>query len=202
MISSGSASSRPVSSIPVAGTSQAIANSTGSWVTAANTHPGSHHQRRDRRRTAAAAEISGASTAGADRALVDARSPVTAPPPSPFELSRTDPADSPSATPSPGSRRPRSRRRTSPTVDRQPQPTVCAAQVKASAQTNDMERFTNWHTWPRTEPELRRLLPASTCDLVGKAVEFALRHHGDQRRPTGAPYLEHLLEALEFLVRG
>src|SRR5215472_6761546 len=65
-----------------------------------------------------------------------------------------------------------------------------------------MERFTNWHTWPRTEPELRRLLPASTCDLVGKAVEFALRHHGDQRRPTGAPYLEHLLEALEFLVRG
>lgn len=65
-----------------------------------------------------------------------------------------------------------------------------------------MERFTNWHTWPRTEPELRRLLPASTCDVVGKAVEFALRHHGDQRRPTGAPYLEHLLEALEFLVRG
>jgi len=65
-----------------------------------------------------------------------------------------------------------------------------------------MERFTNWHTWPRTEPELRRLLPASTCDLVGRAVEFALRHHGDQRRPTGAPYLEHLLEALEFLVRG
>src|SRR5215475_13598926 len=65
-----------------------------------------------------------------------------------------------------------------------------------------MERFTNWHTWSRTEPELRRLLPASSCDLVGKAVEFALRHHGDQRRPTGAPYLEHLLEALEFLVRG
>ncbi|HEY7263102.1 MAG TPA: HD domain-containing protein [Trebonia sp.] len=65
-----------------------------------------------------------------------------------------------------------------------------------------MERFTNWHAWPRTEPELRRLLPASTCDVVGKAVDFALRHHGDQRRPTGAPYLEHLLEALEILVRG
>jgi len=74
--------------------------------------------------------------------------------------------------------------------------------VKQPAHTDDMELFTNWHTWPRTEPELRRLLPASTCDLVGKAVEFALRHHGDQRRPTGAPYLEHLLEALEFLVRG
>jgi guanosine-3',5'-bis(diphosphate) 3'-pyrophosphohydrolase len=65
-----------------------------------------------------------------------------------------------------------------------------------------MELFTNWHTWRRTEPELRRLLPAATCDAVAKAVEFAIRYHGDQRRPTGAPYLEHLLEAVEVLVRG
>ena len=65
-----------------------------------------------------------------------------------------------------------------------------------------MELFTNWHTWPRTEPELRRLLPVATCDAVAKAVEFAIRYHGDQRRPTGAPYLEHLLETLEVLVRG
>jgi (p)ppGpp synthase/HD superfamily hydrolase len=65
-----------------------------------------------------------------------------------------------------------------------------------------MELFTNWHTWPRAEPELRRLLPAATCDAVAKAVEFAIRYHGDQRRPTGAPYLEHLLEAVEVLVRG
>jgi guanosine-3',5'-bis(diphosphate) 3'-pyrophosphohydrolase len=65
-----------------------------------------------------------------------------------------------------------------------------------------MELFTNWHTWPQAEPELRRLLPATTCDAVAKAVEFAIRYHGDQRRPTGAPYLEHLLEALEVLVRG
>jgi guanosine-3',5'-bis(diphosphate) 3'-pyrophosphohydrolase len=65
-----------------------------------------------------------------------------------------------------------------------------------------MELFTNWHTWPETEPELRRLLPAATCDAVAKAVEFAVRYHGGQRRPTGAPYLEHLLEALEVLVRG
>jgi GTP pyrophosphokinase len=49
---------------------------------------------------------------------------------------------------------------------------------------------------------LRGLLPAATCDAVAKAVEFALRFHGDQRRPTGAPYAEHLLEALEVLVRG
>ena len=65
-----------------------------------------------------------------------------------------------------------------------------------------MELFTNWHTWRRAEPELRRLLPAATCDAVAKAVEFAIRYHGDQRRPTGAPYLEHLLETVEVLVRG
>jgi guanosine-3',5'-bis(diphosphate) 3'-pyrophosphohydrolase len=65
-----------------------------------------------------------------------------------------------------------------------------------------VELFTNWHSWPRAEPELRRLLPASTCDAVANAVEFAVRYHGGQRRPTGAPYVEHLLEALEVLVRG
>jgi (p)ppGpp synthase/HD superfamily hydrolase len=65
-----------------------------------------------------------------------------------------------------------------------------------------VELFTDWHTWPRAEPELRRLLPAATCDAVGDAVTFALRFHGDQKRPTGAPYAEHLLEALEVLVRG
>jgi (p)ppGpp synthase/HD superfamily hydrolase len=65
-----------------------------------------------------------------------------------------------------------------------------------------VELFTNWHSWARTEPQLRRLLPAATCDAVAKAVEFAIRYHGDQRRPTGAPYLEHLLETLEVLVRG
>ena len=65
-----------------------------------------------------------------------------------------------------------------------------------------MELYTSWHTWPAAEPELRGLLPAATCDAVRRAVEFAVRYHGGQRRPTGAPYLEHLLEALEVLVRG
>jgi GTP pyrophosphokinase len=37
---------------------------------------------------------------------------------------------------------------------------------------------------------------------VSDAVAFAVRFHGEQKRPTGAPYLEHLLEALEVLVRG
>lgn len=65
-----------------------------------------------------------------------------------------------------------------------------------------MELYTNWHTWPQAEPQLRGLLPRATCDAVASAVKFAVRFHGDQRRPTGAPYLEHLLEALEVLVRG
>lgn len=68
--------------------------------------------------------------------------------------------------------------------------------------TKGVELFTDWHTWPRTEPELRRLLPTATCDAVAGATAFALRFHGDQKRPTGAPYVEHLLEALEVLVRG
>jgi guanosine-3',5'-bis(diphosphate) 3'-pyrophosphohydrolase len=70
------------------------------------------------------------------------------------------------------------------------------------AQSEGMELYTNWHTWPQTEPQLRRLLPVDTCEAVANAVAFAVRYHGDQRRPTGAPYLEHLLEALEVLVRG
>ena len=37
---------------------------------------------------------------------------------------------------------------------------------------------------------------------MGRAVAFAASQHGDQRRPTGAPYAEHLLEALEVLARG
>ena len=65
-----------------------------------------------------------------------------------------------------------------------------------------MELFTNWHAWPQAEPELRGLLPAAAADAVAQAVEFAVRYHGDQTRPTGAPYAEHLLEALEVLVRG
>jgi (p)ppGpp synthase/HD superfamily hydrolase len=65
-----------------------------------------------------------------------------------------------------------------------------------------MELFTNWHTWQQAEPALRGLLPAPAADAVARAAEFALRYHGDQTRPTGAPYAEHLLEALEVLVRG
>jgi len=65
-----------------------------------------------------------------------------------------------------------------------------------------VEVFLGWHDWSRTEPEFRRAVPAETAAKVGEAVRFATAWHGDQRRPTGAPYLDHLLEALEVLVRG
>ncbi len=65
-----------------------------------------------------------------------------------------------------------------------------------------MELFTNWHTWQEAEPGLRERLPDGTVAGIGRAVTFASSCHGDQRRPTGVPYLEHLLEALEVLVRG
>ncbi len=65
-----------------------------------------------------------------------------------------------------------------------------------------MELFTDWHSWPQAEQGLYALLPASTVAEVRRAVLYAASQHGDQRRPTGAPYLEHLLEALQVLAGG
>ena len=63
-----------------------------------------------------------------------------------------------------------------------------------------MQTFTNWRTWEQA----RAALASQPIDLdaLDRAAEAALRWHGEQRRPTGAPYSEHLLEALEVLVRG
>src|SRR5690349_5354057 len=65
-----------------------------------------------------------------------------------------------------------------------------------------MELFTSWRSWADAEPELRRRLPEATVAILHKAVADAARLHGEQRRPTGAPYTDHLLEAREVLVRG
>jgi guanosine-3',5'-bis(diphosphate) 3'-pyrophosphohydrolase len=62
--------------------------------------------------------------------------------------------------------------------------------------------FTNWHTVDQAESGLSRRLPAQAAAMVMRAIGFAAQQHGDQRRPTGAPYLEHLLEALEVLAVG
>ena len=64
-----------------------------------------------------------------------------------------------------------------------------------------METFTGWHTWADAAPGLERL-PAEVVAKITRAVEFATAYHGDQRRKTGVPYLEHLLEAVQILVVG
>jgi guanosine-3',5'-bis(diphosphate) 3'-pyrophosphohydrolase len=64
--------------------------------------------------------------------------------------------------------------------------------------------FISWRTWPqaRADLEARRSLAPAALEAVEQAAIAALRWHGDQRRPTGVPYAEHLLEALEVAVRG
>jgi guanosine-3',5'-bis(diphosphate) 3'-pyrophosphohydrolase len=66
----------------------------------------------------------------------------------------------------------------------------------------NVERFTDWHTPAAAVAGMRERLPAQTIDQVAAAIDFAVASHGDQRRPTGVPYAEHLLEALEALVLG
>lgn len=61
-----------------------------------------------------------------------------------------------------------------------------------------MEIFTSWPTWEQAAAEL----PADLAERLGPAARAAIEWHGDQQRPTGVPYVEHLLEALEVAVRG
>lgn len=71
-----------------------------------------------------------------------------------------------------------------------------------------MEVFTHWRTWDEaraalTDADIGADIGADIdLDAVGRAAAAAERWHGDQRRPTGDPYVQHLLEALEVLVRG
>jgi guanosine-3',5'-bis(diphosphate) 3'-pyrophosphohydrolase len=65
-----------------------------------------------------------------------------------------------------------------------------------------VELYTSWRSWPQAEAWLRERLPDHAVRKVGRAAAFAAGQHGDQRRPTGAPYTEHLLETLEVLARG
>ncbi|MCP9967359.1 HD domain-containing protein [Actinomadura madurae] len=65
-----------------------------------------------------------------------------------------------------------------------------------------MELFTRWHAWETARADIAASGADIGLDGLDKAVAAAERWHGDQRRPTGAPYVEHLLEALEVLVRG
>ncbi|MFG2089257.1 MULTISPECIES: HD domain-containing protein [unclassified Spirillospora] len=67
-----------------------------------------------------------------------------------------------------------------------------------------MEVFTHWRTWDEARAGLAAGKIGGEIDLdgLGRAAEAARRWHGDQLRPTGDPYIVHLLEALEVLTRG
>ncbi|MEO3801097.1 HD domain-containing protein [Nonomuraea sp. B1E8] len=65
-----------------------------------------------------------------------------------------------------------------------------------------METFTSWTSWREAEGPLGEALPPETVGALRDAVAFARRWHGAQQRPTGRPYLDHLLEALEVAVAG
>ncbi|GAA2085163.1 HD domain-containing protein [Actinomadura alba] len=68
-----------------------------------------------------------------------------------------------------------------------------------------METFTSWRTWDDARPDLLSAASGAyrpVIPVLDRAAAAAVRWHGDQLRPTGVPYVEHLLEALEVQVRG
>ncbi|MDN3360038.1 HD domain-containing protein [Actinomadura sp. DC4] len=62
--------------------------------------------------------------------------------------------------------------------------------------------FGPYRTWDGLRSELAGRVPDETLAALDDAVEFAVERHGDQRRPAGEPYLEHLLETVGILVHG
>ncbi|MEU8320016.1 HD domain-containing protein [Nonomuraea sp. NPDC048881] len=65
-----------------------------------------------------------------------------------------------------------------------------------------MKIFTSWMSWGQAAGPLAEALPSQTVTGLREAVRFARTQHGVQQRPTGRPYVEHLLEALEVAVAG
>jgi guanosine-3',5'-bis(diphosphate) 3'-pyrophosphohydrolase len=63
-----------------------------------------------------------------------------------------------------------------------------------------LQTFTAASGWPTLRSRLA--LPESDLLLLDDAVSFAVRWHGDQTRPAGEPYVEHLLEVVTVLSDG
>jgi len=62
--------------------------------------------------------------------------------------------------------------------------------------------FVSWRSWDDAAPALQRILVPQTVQRLHDGFDFAVARHGDQVRPAGEPYAEHLLEVLEILVMG
>src|SRR5512142_2937977 len=71
---------------------------------------------------------------------------------------------------------------------------------------HEVDIFVSWHTWEQARSALEAPggtgLDGPDVAALDRAAQAAARWHGGQLRPTGVPYMEHLLEALEVLVKG
>ena len=56
--------------------------------------------------------------------------------------------------------------------------------------------------WSSVRARLAGRVAEQDLALLDEAVDFAVRWHGDQTRPAGEPYVEHLLEVVCVLVEG
>ncbi|OHV29436.1 phosphohydrolase, partial [Parafrankia soli] len=56
--------------------------------------------------------------------------------------------------------------------------------------------------WPSVRERLARRIAEQDLASLDDAVAFAVRWHGDQTRPAGEPYVEHLLEVVCVLVEA
>ncbi|WP_370972622.1 HD domain-containing protein [Amycolatopsis sp. cg9] len=65
-----------------------------------------------------------------------------------------------------------------------------------------MRTFAAKEGWPAVRAGWADRLPEADLAALDEAVAFAVRHHGEQTRPAGEPYLEHLLEATRVLVEA
>lgn len=65
-----------------------------------------------------------------------------------------------------------------------------------------MRTFAVKDGWPALRGRWTGRLPEQALSALDEAVDFARLRHGDQRRPAGEPYLEHLLEAASVLVEA
>jgi guanosine-3',5'-bis(diphosphate) 3'-pyrophosphohydrolase len=65
-----------------------------------------------------------------------------------------------------------------------------------------MQTFEAKDGWPALRAQWADRLPEADLAALDETVAFATRWHGDQVRPAGEPYLEHLLEATRVLVEA
>ncbi|WP_432935818.1 HD domain-containing protein [Kribbella sp. CA-253562] len=65
-----------------------------------------------------------------------------------------------------------------------------------------MKVFDAWRTWTDAEQALSDRLPAEIVAHLGQVYRAAADWHGDQVRPAGEPYVEHLLQALQVAVEA